>query len=476
TRPETGDAPPTQRGPGTFTVNTGGNREDATNFLVNGVNMNDLLTNILILQPTLSVLQEFRIDTSTPSAEFGRTSGAVVNIVTRSGSNHVHGSGFEFFRDDALDARNYFRPPSLETPPLRRHQFGVGVGGPIVRDRTFFFAAYEGVRQAQGLDVNTVVLSDAQRAAIVDPTVRHLATLVPQPNTFDSSGTARYVGFAAAPVSVDQAAIDVMQSVGRDGRLHGFFAIQADESTEPFLLFNTIPGFGFRRSPHRQVLSLSFARSGGERLVNEARFGFNRFSVAVTAPARFARASFGIAAGPDSPAPLPQFNVAGAFNFGGPTTVPQARDDTSWTLSDTASYLRGNHALKFGGEFRGYVTDSYQRDPGTFNFPDIAAFVSGTANSFTWFSGDRASYITQRALGLFAQDAYRWRSDVTAEIGLRYEWNISPAERDNRFVVFDAPTASLVRVGVDTDGPVYRQNAQNVEPRVGLAWTRDAGR
>src|SRR5262245_50464315 len=233
TPPQSGALSPPRRGLGTFTINTGGNREDATNFLVNGVNMNDLLTNILIVQPTLSILQEFRIDTSTPSAEFGRTSGAVVNIVTRSGSNDRHGSGFELFRDDALDARNYFRPPSLETPPLRRHQFGGGVGGPIVRNRTFFFAAYEGVRQDQGLDVNTVVLSDTQRAAIVDPTMRRLATLVPQPNTIDSSGTARYIGFAAAPVSVDQAAIDITHSIGPDGRLHGFFAIQADESTEP---------------------------------------------------------------------------------------------------------------------------------------------------------------------------------------------------------------------------------------------------
>jgi hypothetical protein len=257
TPPQSGFLSRPNRGLGIFAINTAGGREDATNYLVNGINLKDQINDVLVLQPALGAIQEFRIDTSTPSAEYGRNSGAVINIVTPSGTNRVRGSIFEFFRDDTLDARNYFSPESLDTPPFSRHQFGGDVGGPIVMNRTFFLIAYEGVRQQQAVDVNSAVPSDAQRASVTDPTISRLIDLLPRANVTDVTGGARFVGFAAAPVTIDQSAIDVTHSLGAGGRLHGFYAIQFDSRTEPLRAGNTVPGFGDARDGIRQNLTLS---------------------------------------------------------------------------------------------------------------------------------------------------------------------------------------------------------------------------
>ncbi len=476
TPPQNGFLSQPLRGVGTFAINTAGHREDTTNFLVNGINLNDQANNYLLMQPTLGVIDEFRIDTSTPSAEYGRSSGAVVNIVTRSGTNEVRGSLFELFRDDALDARNFFSPRSGETAPFRRHQFGGHVGGAILRNRMFFLVAYEGARQDEALNVNSVVPSDEQRASVLDATIRRLLELLPRANVVDSGGTARFVGFAPAPVVVDQGALDVMETLPVGGSVHGFYALQSDDGVEPFMGGNTIPGFGHTRENRRQVLTLSHAQPIGSRSVNEARFGFNRLDNDSSPAALLNPAAFGIDTGIDRPTGLPQINVAGAFNFGGPMTVPLGRRDTTLVASDSFSHLRGSHAIKVGGEFRRVLNDYYQGTPGSFNFPSIAGFLAGTGNSFSIQTGDRSSYVTQDSLGLFAQNAYRWQSRLTLEVGLRYEWNVTPIERDNRFVVFDPVTASLLRIGVDSDAPVYRQNSRNLEPRAGVAWAGADGR
>ena len=120
-------------------------------------------------QPSINTIQEFKIDNSTFSAEYGQSSGAIVNIATRSGGNEFHGELFEFLRNDALDARNFFDFDSDHPPPFKRNQFGGNLGGPIIKNKTFFFVSYEGLRQSQGLDLNSVVLSDAERASALTP-------------------------------------------------------------------------------------------------------------------------------------------------------------------------------------------------------------------------------------------------------------------------------------------------------------------
>ena len=195
TPPQNGFLTAPLRGQGSFAFNTAGNREDTVNFMINGVNLNDMVQNQITFQPSINTVQEFKVDNSTFSAEYGRNSGAIVNIATRSGTNDYHGEFFEFLRNEALDARNFF---DARKPPFKRNQFGLNIGGPLHlpffgeggspfsyngKNRTFFFFSYEGLRQRQGLTLTSNVLTPAQRASVTNPTVLKLLPLIPLPTS-----------------------------------------------------------------------------------------------------------------------------------------------------------------------------------------------------------------------------------------------------------------------------------------------------
>src|SRR3954452_12715179 len=190
TPPQSGFSTPPMRGLGALAINTAGNREETVNYLVNGVTLNNLTFSSISYQLSVDTIQEFKVDNSTVSAEYGQSSGAVVNIATRSGGNDLHGEVFEFLRNDALDARNFFSSDRI--PPFKRNQFGGHLGGPIVKNKAFFLFSYEALHQRQGLNLNSVVLSDAERALASDRVIRNLIPLIPHANSFDSSGTPRF--------------------------------------------------------------------------------------------------------------------------------------------------------------------------------------------------------------------------------------------------------------------------------------------
>ena len=454
------------RGQGSFAFNTAGNREDTVNFQINGVNLNDMVQNQITFQPSINTVSEFKADNSTFSAEYGRNSGAVVNIATRSGSNEWHGELFEYLRNDALDARNLFSSTLAHPPPFKRNQFGGNLGGPIRKDKAFFFFSYEGLRQRQGLTFNTVVLDATQRAGVTDAVSQRLLQFIPAAN----SGTNRFIGSGTAPVNIDQWTGDVSYNLTNDDRLHGYYAFQRDLRGEPNLQNNSVPGFGDTRQSRRQIFTLNETHTFSPTVVNEARFGFNRIHITFTPNALLNPTEFGIADGVNQPIGIPQITVGGTgINIGGPSNFPQGRSDTTFVTSDTLSYLRGNHSFKFGGEFRRFYNNNFTLDNGTFGFGSVAAFQTGLGNAFAITLGDRGSSIGTGALGFFVQDNYKARPGLTLELGLRYDWNMTPTERFNRFVVFDPATDSLVRVGQGIDN-LYRQNRQNIQPRVGLSW------
>lgn len=458
------------RGLGSLAFNTAGNREETTNYQINGITLNNLTFSSISFQPSINTIQEFKAENSTFSAEFGESSGAVVNIATRSGANDLHGELFEFFRNDALDARNFFELTSTEPAPFKRNQFGGNIGGPILRDKLFFFVSYEGLRQRQGLDVNSLVLSDAQRASVTDPVLTKLIALIPRANFVDSSGAPRFVSSASAPVNVDQWTADINYNLSERDRMHGYYAIQRSESSEPLRTGNTIPGFGAVARALRQILTINETHTFNQSMVNEFRFGFNRFSSTNTPLAQLNPAELGIKNGVNEPIGLPQINIAGGgLNFGGPSNQPSGRGDTTFVVADTLNWLVGPHSLKLGGEYRQFLNNNFRQVTGSFNFPTVAAFLAGTANSFSVTLGNQSSSIAQGALGFFAQDSYRLNPRLNFELGLRYEWNMTPSERYDRFIVFDPQTNSLRRVGTDID-QVYRENSQNFQPRVGFAW------
>jgi hypothetical protein len=481
TPPQNGFLTAPLRGQGSFGLNTAGGREDTVNFMINGVNLNDMVQNQITFQPSINTVQEFKVDNSTFSAEYGRNSGAIANIATRSGTNEYHGELFEFLRNDALDARNFFER-TTQPAPFKRNQFGFNVGGPINephfgeggpvfsykgKNRTFFFLSYEGLRQRQGLTISGVTVpTDGQRSAVTDPVILKLLPLIPRANV----GTSGFSGSATAPVNLDQWTVDVSHNLSDNDRLHGYYAFQRDQRGEPTLQLNSIPGFGDTRRSRRQILTLNETHIFSSALVNEARFGFNRIHITFTPNAQLNPLDFGIKDGVTEPIGLPQMAITGSgLNFGGPTGFPQGRADTTFVVSDTLNYLRGNHSLKFGGEWRRFYNNNTNKDTGAFAFANMAAFLNGTANTFTATLGDVSSAIAQGALGMFVQDNYKVRSNLTLELGFRYDWLMSPTERYDRFVDYVPETNSLVQVNHGI-APVYHTNSKNFQPRVGFAW------
>jgi hypothetical protein len=473
TPPQNGFLTAPLRGQGSFAFNTAGAREDTVNFMINGVNLNDMSQNQITFQPSINTVQEFKVDNSTYSAEYGRNSGAIVNIATRSGGNKFHGETFEFLRNNALDARNFFdladsnKDGKLDKPPFKRNQFGAAFGGPIIKDKTFFFFSYEGLRQRQGITLPVATVpTQAQRDAVTDPAIKKLVALIPTPNF----GATQFVGSATAPVNLDQWTGDVSHTLGGNDRLHGYYAFQRDLRGEPILQGNTVPGFGDTRQSHRQIFTLNETHTFGAKLVNEARFGFNRIHITFTPNAQLNPTDFGINNGINQAIGLPQINVTGAsLNFGGPNGFPQGRGDAVAVFSDSLSYLLGRHSLKFGGEYRKFYNNNFGTSIGSFGFANMNAFLAGTANAFTVTLGDTSNSVAQGAVGFFTQDSFKWRPNFTIELGLRYDWNMTPSERFDRFVIFDPTTSSLAQVGSGID-QIYHQNNKNIQPRLGFAW------
>jgi hypothetical protein len=290
--PTAGSLTAASRGLGANSFITAGNREDSVNFQINGINLNDISQNQITFQPSIDTTSEFRINNQTFSAEYGRSDGSIVTVATRSGTDHFHGELFDYFRNEALDARNYFNRsfnPSTGLPlvantgdkaPLKRNNFGGSVGGPVWKGHTFFFFSYEGLRQHQGILQNSPVFSQAQQTAFAanasaDPIAAAFAALIPLPN----SG-ASYVSFTPGPVQIDQYTGDVLQQLGQNDSLHGFYAFQKDVRTEPALQGDTLPGWGDHRAAHRQIGTLQYVHIFNSNVSNEARLGFNRIAIA----------------------------------------------------------------------------------------------------------------------------------------------------------------------------------------------------
>lgn len=473
TAPANGNLTAPSRGLGANSFITAGNRDDSVNFQINGVNLNDLVQNQITFQPSINTTAEFKINNQTFSAEYGRSSGSIVNVSTRSGTNAFHGEVFDYLRNEALDARNYFNPKGTTIAPFKRNNFGGALGGPIWKNHTFFFASYEALRQSQGLVVNRGVLTLAQRAAVTNAVSRQLLAYIPLPNATSSASTVpdSFIGIAAGPVSTDQGTMDISHTFSPADTLHGFYAIQKDVRTEPTLQGNTVSGFGDHRAATRQILTLNETHVFSSRLVNEARLGFNRIAISFNPNITPDPSAIGLGTGTSGPIGLPQISITGpGINFGGPSGFPQGREDTFGIFSDTASLTAGKHNLKFGGEFRRFLNANFSGDTGTLGFNSVANFQAGRATTFSITPNVISNRLYVNAVGAFIQDAWKVTPSFTAELGFRYEWNGAPVEGKNRLTVFDTSSVSLVQVGTNGYGNSPYQQNHNFEPRVGFAY------
>jgi carboxypeptidase family protein len=510
-----GAVPPAQgsagstRGDFAFSVN--GAREDANNFLLDGVYNVDPKLNTFGVRPPVDAIREFEMLTSTYDAAFGRNPGAQVNVVLKSGSNDFHGSLFEFHRNAALDARNFFAPSGEKKPKYIRNQFGGSFGGPIRRDRTFFFGDYEGTRSREGITRITNVPTAQERAGNfsqslfgnpIDPFTgqlfsggvvpdlrinavgRAIAALYPLPNR-----NVPLQNFVSSPTQRDDnnsfdARIDHRVSDRADLTFRYSFGDR--DLVEPFTgpTFALVPGFGdtVKRRSQNAMAALTLVLT--PNLVNESRIAFSRVASSVTQEASRLNPDVGLSFVSPNPrdAGLSFITVTGFSPLGDEGNNPQSGVTNVYQILDTASYVRGRHLFKFGVDVRLAQQNAFRdvESRGRLQFSPFAQ-ISGNALAdlllgFPLLTSvarvDNPQHIRTESYNFFMNDSFRVRPRLTLTLGLRYEYNSPPVDAQDRANVYDIASRSLIQVGrsgIPRSGFVADKN--NFAPRVGFAWT-----
>jgi hypothetical protein len=488
-------------------VNVSGAREAANNFLLDGIDNNDQFLNRLVVTPSLEAVQEFTLLQNTYDAEYGRSAGAQVNVVLKSGGAAVHGSLFEYFRDETLDARGALDPVDEPKPPFSRHQVGGTIGGPVARSRMFYFASVEAVRTRSAETRLAHVPTQAARAGDFsqsDVTVRdpftgepflgnriphdrldqagvRVATLYPDPNR---PGELNLV--SSPPASRDGVQLTV--KLDRAGWEHAPLALRysltADDRTEPFpARGRNIPGFGTTVVDVGQHAAASLTQTSGTRWFNELRTGWNRLRRENVAMSR-GRDLFGELGivGPDLAAVdrgYPTFTLAGYETLGDDPNLPVVRRAQTIHVSDALTIHRGRHQVKIGGELRHYRSDGFNHlfgrgqvvFTGAFTGDALADLLLGLPSFSLIAANDNRQALRTAAWNVFVQHDWHLRSDLTLNTGIRYEFNRAPVDATDRMRIFDLAGRRLRNVGEDgVPRSGVRSDWNNLAPRLGVAW------
>jgi hypothetical protein len=510
-----GAVPPAQgsagsvRGDFAFSVN--GAREDANNFLLDGVYNVDPKLNTFGVRPSVDAIREFEMLTSTYDASFGRNPGAQVNVILNSGSNDFHGSAFEFHRNAALDARNFFAPASEPKPKYIRNQFGGAFGGPIKRDRTFFFTDYEGTRSREGITRITNVPTALERAGnfsqslfgvptnpftsmpftngiipdfFINPVGRAIAALYPLPNR-----NVPFQNFVSSPILRDNndsfdARVDHKLTNRADLTFRYSFGDR--DLFEPFTgpSLSLVPGFGdtVKRRSQNGMGALTLVLT--PNLVNESRVAFNRVAASVTQEASVLNSDVGLPT--ISPRArdlgLSFITITGFSPLGDEGNNPQDSVTNVYQFLNNTSYVDGNHLFKFGADLRFSQQNAF-RDVESRGRLQFSPFFQLTGNAlgdlllgFPLLTSvarvDNPQRIRTESYNFFINDSYRVTQRLTLNAGLRYEYNSPPVDADDRASVYDVATRSLVRVGTNgVPRSGFEADKNNFAPRVGFAWS-----
>ncbi|MGA7859624.1 MAG: carboxypeptidase regulatory-like domain-containing protein, partial [Terracidiphilus sp.] len=461
-----------------------GNRPGSNYYLFDGVDMTDSYLSVAPVFPAPDALQEFDIQTSNFTAQYGRSSGGLVNAVSRAGTNSFHGGLFEFFRNTVLDTHNYFDVPGEAKPALKLNQYGGDIGGPIRKGKTFFFGYWQGTRQRKDETVTIgTVFTDAENptktsdgsaqfpaGTIVDPqTGMPFATdgLIPanriDPVAFKvvqalmnytpNNGTGGYTYHAPSADNEDslnenQYMGRIDQNFGTKDLLFGHYFFNQDLSTGY--------GAGNMDLPHdkyfrNQNVALDWNHTFTPRLINTAVMGFTRVAHHRGTTASDGWDTFGSMPGQVSAGIPNEFytSVTGGFNNGGDGTFIQNRQ--TWQYTDFLSYVRGKHAISVGGDFRKESVnriEDYYTDP-IFNFngqfsgasgqgavPALADLLLGLPNYFN-LQTEVASDLRHAAMDMYVQDNYKVNKHLTIDAGFRWEPFLPPVDNLNDQICFD---------------------------------------
>ena len=500
--------------------NVGGQRSGHNIYLLDGVKVTDELFNNLVINPSVDSIQEFKIQKSQYPAEFGGKASALINVATRAGTNGLRGSLFEFFRHDQFDARNYFDPQDQPVPPLRQNQFGGAIGGPLVRDRSFFFFSYEGQRMRRSLTRTFSVPTAAVRngdfsslAAICDPATIASPGGACTPFANNRIPAGRLDPLAVTflqhvPMPTSGAALQNLTAIERQVKDSDQLSVRIDhhfnsgdqilaristfdaDEVQPFgsssLQETLVPGFGRTLNTRARNVAVSHTHVAGSALLNELRFGWMRVTGGQVSENRgvdFAR-EVGLQGVTSDPRDVgyPQISTRGLYStFGDPTTFTY-RNNQHVELYDNVLVDRGAHRIKFGGYFFHLQFKPEQPDNARGAFTYTGQF---TGNAFADFLlGYPTTALTGIGRGdengrttwwhLFAQDDWRVRSNLTVNLGLRYEYNQQMRAVDNRLssVDIDAPGGRFV-IASDGNGAINPE-ADALLPLIPLPYVTSA--
>jgi outer membrane receptor protein involved in Fe transport len=457
-----------------------GARPVQNNYRLDGISVNDYANGgpSSVTGGSLGVdaVQEFSVLTSNYSAEYGKTSGGVINAISRSGTNQFHGSAYEFIRNSALDTRNFFDPSQI--PPFKRNQFGASGGGPIIKDHTFIFADYEGLRQSLGTTNIAIVPSPEARKGIlsngppftVDAGAQLYLALYPQTPSCGAD-TCPYKFTAQQVVSENFFTTRLDHKFSEKDSLFGTYVYDKSLFTTPDNLNDVLLGTLIKR----QILVLEETHIFGSALVNSVRFGLNRVlanTIEATAELNPADTNPALSAVPGQLGPAELQIGGGVDAFGGPTGggTTLYRWNTFQGYDD-AFLTRGRHGLKFGvaverDQDNQTVTNAQF---GQWKFSNLSAFLHNQPHSYSAaFPGDLTGRgARQTILGAYVQDDWRLRPNLTLNLGLRYEMSTIPTEVQGKL----SNLYSLTDVTPHLGDPLFlNPTLHNFEPRVGFAW------
>ena len=495
---------------GAFAMNVNGAREDANNFLLDGAYNGDPKLNGVGTTPSVDAVQEFEVATSTYDTSFGRNAGGQISVVMRSGGNNFHGTAYEFFNNAALNGTNFFAPSGV-TPEYQRNQFGGTAGGPVVKNRTFFFADYEGTRLGAGQPLVTNVPTPAERVGdfsqssltVIDPTTGQsipgnkipsyylnpvglaIAALYPLP-TRNVPG-ANYVSSPAEIDNRDQGDLRMDHAFKRGDDFFARYSVVDDRLFVPFVGSSgdaLVPSYGLNVPSRAQNAALGETHVFTPTLLNDLRLVFNRVSNGDFQQNQGTNINQQVGLPELSSNPrdwgLSLISVNGFSPIGDDPTSPEHGTTNTYQIGDSVTWTHGRQLVKFGTDVRILEQNAY-RDIEALGFLNFTGLLLGNpleellVGAPTETGGateNNPEHLREQSYDFFVNDTWRVRQDLLLTPGLRYEFNSAPVDAANRGTVYDAASGSLVQLGqggLPRGG--YNPDYKNFAPQLGLAWS-----
>jgi len=488
---------------GEFSMN--GARGRSNNYLLDGTDMNDGYRNDPAINEAgvfgtpstilpIDAVAEVRV-ISNFEPEYGRNAGAVVNIVTKSGTNSYHGTAAEYFRNSALDARNYFNSVGQPKAPFHNNQYGGSLGGPIIKDNTFFYLDYEGQQEPVGVvtlacvPVGTAADKSLSPSQSSNPVIQALLARHPWPAPNISAAVANGTCPNSSVVSpsfnfLSSMIAKIDHSFDANNLVTGRYFFGDSVQSFPLALTATggqLPGFNTFTPTRVQLVSLSYVHTFGTNKVNELRYGWNRFAEGFfPADQSFHPSSIGLNTGTGAAdMGLPIILVSGLAQLGATSSLPRHRFDTNNQVLDSFSWKIKKHDVKFGVDYHRtsiqQYFDKYFR--GRLKFASLADFLAGNVGSGFQYFGDSTRHTFENNFGFYAQDSYRIRPRLTLNYGMRWDYFGVVGEKNNYLsnITSISPAAgtgtfTLTQVGQPGLSSLYNPDKKDFAPRVSLAW------